>query len=291
MKVLEEHGIGRPSTYAPTIATLIEREYVERNEQKRLQPLDVAFIVNDLLVEHFPKIVDTEFTAKVEEQFDAIAEGKESWQEMIRAFYEPFHATIKEKEESVQRDDVMSVRELGADPTTGKPITARMGRFGPFVQKGSKEDTEKPKFASLVKGQSLDTITLDDALKLFSLPRTLGQDADGNDMIVNRGRFGPYVKVGATYYSIKNDDPFTISKERAEEVIAEQKQKKAEREIRMFDDGINVLNGRYGPYITDGKKNAKIPKDTDPKLLTHDQCKELLQAAPEKKRWNKRVRS
>ncbi len=288
VKTLEEYGIGRPSTYAPTIATIEARNYVERNDNKRLQPLSAAFLVNDLLVEHFPDIVDYTFTAKVEDSFDKIALGKIDWHKMIKEFYVPFHKNLEEKEESIDREDVVQMRELGIDPESGKPIYTRVGRYGPFVQKGSKDDEEKPQFASLEKGQTTENITLEQALVLLSLPRKVGQDADGNDVIANRGRFGPYVQVGKKYYSLKGDDnPYDVTIERALEIIAEKNKKDAEKEIQIFEEeGIHVLNGRYGPYVRDinTKKNAKIPEDTDPKTLTIEECKKLLEEAKTKKR-------
>ena len=287
VKSLEEFGIGRPSTYAPTIATIEARGYVERNDDKRLQPQSVAFLVNDLLVEHFKDIVDYKFTAKVEDDFDEIAHGKMDWHKMISDFYKPFHKNLEEKTESIDREDVMHIREVGIDPETKKPIFSRIGRYGPFVQLGSKDDEEKPKFAALEKGQTTESVTLEEALKLLSLPKIVGQDEEGNDMLVDRGRFGPYVKVLKKYYSIKEIDPYTITKEQALKVIKDKKEADAKKEIKTFEgEDIQILDGRYGPYVKDSKnkKNARIPKETDPKTLTLEQCKELLEKAPAKKR-------
>lgn len=276
VKALEKYGIGRPSTYAPTIATIVAREYVERNEQKRFVPTDVGELVNGVLVEHFPEIVDYQFTAELEDDLDDIARGEKKWQTVIGEFYRPFAKHLEEKTQEVSREDVTNMRELGTDPATGKPVIARIGRFGPCVQLGSKDDDEKPRFASLAKGQSVNTITLPEALKLLSLPRTVGQTGEGADIIADIGRYGPYLRVDKTFYSLKTDDPYTIGAERAREIIAEQEQAKANRIIKEFDGGIQIVNGRYGPYITDGEKNAKCPKDKDPAKLTLDDATEAL---------------
>lgn len=229
VKVLEEHGIGRPSTYAPTIATIEARGYIERDDQKRFAPKDIAFIVNDLLVEHFSNIVDYAFTALMENNLDAIAHGEKDWKPIISTFYHPFHENLVKKTEELTREDVAQMRELGEDPKTGKPVYARIGQYGPFVQLGSKDDEEKPRFAALQAGQALQTITLDEALVLLSLPRTLGQDEAGEDIKANLGRFGPYVQVGKNYYSMKDTEftPYTITLEQAQEVIKLGKEAKA----------------------------------------------------------------
>lgn len=285
VKTLEEYGIGRPSTYAPTIATIEDRKYVERDDNKKLKPTDIAFVVNDLLVEHFPQIVDYAFTAQMEENLDEIAEGTKDWQPIIATFYHPFHDLIEKKGDELTKENTLKMRELGIDPKTQKPIYARIGRFGAFVQLGSKEDEEKPRFASLQKGQSVETVTFEQALVLLTLPRTLGQDEDGFDIKANVGRFGPYVQVEKKYYSIKDQDPYTITLEQAQEIIREGKEKQANKEVKIFPDSdIQILNGRYGVYITDGKKNAKIPKDKEPKDLTLAECEELIKSAPEKRR-------
>lgn len=284
VKALEEHGIGRPSTYAPTISTIEARGYVERDDNKRLKPLDIAMVVTDLLVNHFSDISNYEFTAKMEENLDNIAEGTKDWQPIISTFYHPFHKNLEEKTEELTKEDTVAMREIGTDPTTGKPIYSRIGRYGPFVQLGSKDDEEKPKFASLVKGQSVETITLEQALKLLSLPKTLGQDKEGNDITVDIGRFGPYVKLKSKYYSIKKQDPYKITLDEALQIIADKKQEEANKIIQEFDGTtIQVLNGRYGPYITNGTKNAKIPKDKKPEELTQQECEKLIEEAPEKK--------
>ncbi len=283
VKAMEEFGIGRPSTYAPTIAN-IENRYVERDENKRFKPLDIAMIVNDLLVEHFTSIVDYGFTAQMEENLDEIAEGKHDWKPIIATFYHPFHETIEQKNEELSKATLVAARELGIDPKTQKPISVRIGRFGPFVQKGSTDSEEKPTFASIPKHLSAETITLEQALSLLQLPKTVGQDEEGSDMVVGIGRFGPYVKVGSKYYSIKTDDPYTVTFERAKEIVAEAKEKQAQSLLKTFPGSdVIVKIGRYGPYITDGKRNARIPKDTEPTELDLETCVKLLDSAPTKK--------
>ncbi len=283
VKALEEHGIGRPSTYAPTISTIEARNYVERDDNKRLKPTDIAFLVNDLLVEHFPTIVDYSFTAKMEADLDDIAEGNKEWQPVVQEFYAPFHETIETKNEELTKEDVIEMRELGTDPKTGKPIYARVGRYGPFVQRGSKDDEEKPVFASLPKGMSVNEVTFEQALEYLSLPKVLGQDEEGRDIKVNIGRFGPYVQVGKTYYSLKQDDPYTLTLERAKEVIQEKKDAEAKSLIKEFPGTTIIVKvGRYGPYITDGTTNAKIPKDTEPESLDLETCQQLLEESAKK---------
>lgn len=284
VKVMEEYGIGRPSTYAPTIGTIEARQYVERDDNKRLKPTDVAFLVNALLVDHFQNIVDYGFTAQMEENLDEIAEGTKDWKPIIATFYEPFHENILNKTEELEKATLTGARDLGIDPTSGKPISVRLGRFGPFVQKGTKEDEEKPIFASLKKTQSMETITLEDALELFKLPRDLGETAEGEKMVAQIGRFGPYIKVGPKYYSLKGDDPYTVTRERGLEIIQEAADKEAAALIKSFPGSdIVVKIGRYGPYITDGKKNAKIPKGIEAKDLDFETVKQLIDEAPEKR--------
>jgi len=282
VKVMEEYGIGRPSTYAPTISTIQDRGYVEK-EEKRLKPTDIAFLVNDLLVEHFPNVVDYQFTAEMENDLDEIADGSKKWKPVLKDFWVPFDKNLKEKEASLKKSDVLSVHELGIDPKTKKPIYVRMGRFGPFVQLGSKDDEEKPKFAALRQGQTMSSVTLEDALQLLSLPRELGDTKDGEKIIVGVGRFGPYIKINTSYISIGTEDPYTITLEKAHEIIKEKGDGLA-KTIKKFDDSdIQVLNGRYGPYITDGTLNAKMPKDTKPEDLTLEQCQEILKTSGKKK--------
>jgi len=287
VKALEEYGIGRPSTYASIISTLLNREYVEL-DRKRFVPTDIGKVVARFLDQHFDPYVDYEFTARLEDELDAIARGEKPWKPLLKEFWEPFIKRIHEKEESVSSDEARYKRELGTDPATGKPITARIGKYGSFVQIGSREDEEKPRFAGLRPGQKLDTITLEEALELFKLPRDLGETPEGEPLSVNIGRFGPYVRYGNKFVSIKDDDPYTISREKALELVAEKKIADANKIIKTFDDGIQILNGRWGPYVTDGEKNARIGKDVEAKSLSHEQCIDLLAKAPVKKKRGSR---
>jgi len=280
VKALEEYGIGRPSTYATIISTLQDRGYVEM-DAKRFIPTDIGKIVSRFLTQYFNRYVDYGFTAGLEDELDAVSRGEEEWTLPLTKFWKPFIELVEQTEKNVSREQVAQSREIGKDPASGKPMTVRMGQYGPFVQIGTKDDVEKPRFAGLRPGQKMDTITMEQALELFKLPRALGQTAEGEPIVANVGRFGPYVKFGDKYCSLKEDDPYTITLERALEVIRLKKEADANRIIAAYpDDGIQVLNGRYGPYITDGKKNAKIPKDRDPKTLTLDECKALIEAAP-----------
>lgn len=312
VRTLEEMGIGRPSTYAPTISTIQNREYVEKTdrdgyerkyvqialkenkvteeklteitgqERNKLFPTDVGKVVTDFLVKHFTEIVDFDFTKNVEEEFDKIAEGQRKWNEMISNFYTGFHETI-EKSEDISKKDAINARMLGNDPKTGRPIYARIGRYGAMLQMGENEDEEKPRFASLMPSQSIETITLEEALEMFKLPRVIGQNEDGKDIKTNVGRFGPYVQLDKTYASITHEEIFTITLEEAIQKIKDKIEQKNKNKIQEFDDGIKVLNGRFGPYVTDGKVNAKIPKDKTPEDLTHEECKALIAEAPAKK--------
>jgi len=281
VKALEEHGIGRPSTYATIISTLKDREYVDM-DNRRFIPTDIGKIVGSFLSKHFHKYVEYGFTASLEDELDAVSRGEENWTEPLKKFWKPFITQVEHIEKNVSREEVAQARELGKDPVSGKPITVRMGRFGPFVQIGTKDDEEKPKFAGLRPGQKMDLIKLPEALELFKLPISLGNTAEGELVQANIGRFGPYIKYGPKYVSLKPpDDPYTVSLERALEVIRLKKEADANRIILDFGvDNIQVLNGRYGPYITDGKRNARIPKDTDPKSVPLELCRELLAAAP-----------
>ena len=285
IKDLEEYGIGRPSTYAPTIATIESRNYVDK-EEKKLKPTEIGMIVNDLLVEHFPNIVDYSFTARVEDEFDKIAEGREDWVKMLKGFYAPFHENVVDKQATVTKGEAVGMRELGNDPKDNEPVFVRIGRYGPYVQKGEgKNGGDKPRFASLKKGQSAENVTLEQALDLLSLPKVIGQDEAGNDLLIGIGRFGPYIKIGSGYVSIKGEDPYAITLERVLGLVKEHKDKEARKNIKEFAGStVRVLIGRYGPYITDGEKNAKIPKETKPEDLTLEECQELIAKAPEKKR-------
>ena len=312
VKKLEELGIGRPSTYAPTISTIQDRSYVikedrpgvEREyklltlsegvinekteteitgaEKAKLFPTDTGMVVNNFLVTYFPTIVDLHFTAKVEQEFDAISDGKKVWNEMISEFYIPFSKLIKNSD-SITKAEAIKPRELGLDPKTQKPIYARIGRFGAMVQLGDQESDEELKFASIPKEMSIDTITLAEALKLFQLPRVLGELEEG-PVKANLGRFGPYVQLGKTFASLKNVDVYDVTFEQAITLIEEKREADRNKLILNFEEaGIQVLNGRYGPYITNGKVNAKIPKDKEPKSLTLEECKKLIDEAPAKK--------
>ena len=283
VKALEEHGIGRPSTYASIISTLKDREYVDM-DSRRFIPTDIGKIVNNFLSTHFGKYVEYGFTAAMEDELDAVSRGEEEWTEPLQKFWQPFIDLVEHTEKNVSRDEAAQSRELGTDVETGKPISVRMGRFGPFVQIGTRDDADKPRFAGLRPGQKMDTITLEAALQLFQLPRKLGETPEGEPLEANIGRFGPYIKFGSKYASLKaEDDPYTITLERAIEVVAAKKLADANRIIQDFGiDDIQVLNGRYGPYITDKARNARIPKDRDPKTLTLEECRELLAAAPQR---------
>ena len=313
VKKLEDLGIGRPSTYATIIDTVQTRGYVEKGASEgeprdvitltyngevidreivqektgslkgKLIPTPSGELIADFLGDHFEQIVDYDFTAKVEAEFDQIANSKLAKSQMLHDFYTPFHKLV-EKSGDIDRSKVGANREVGIDPKTRKPIIARFGRFGPMLQLGSTEDDEKPQFAPLPKGSKIETVTLEQALEMFKLPRLVGQTKDGKDIKANIGRFGPYIQIDKLYVSIKPEDPQTITLEKALELYEAKLKTEAEKNIADFGDGVKVLNGRYGPYVTNGKKNAKIPKDTDPKSLTHEQAKELLAAAPQKSR-------
>ncbi|MEX0668404.1 MAG: type I DNA topoisomerase [Candidatus Saccharimonadales bacterium] len=314
VRKLEEMGIGRPSTYAPTIHTIQDRGYVERGDvegvekeinvitlennsveevketliygrdQNKLLPTQIALLVNDFLSKHFTHIVDYDFTKEAEEEFDLIAEGEEVWNRMIADWYKPFHKLVEEAED-VSREEASGAREVGIDPKSSKPIIARMGRYGPMLQLGHAEkEGEKPKFAPIPKGKKIDDITLEEALELFELPRVVGSTEDGEEITANFGRFGPYVKVGSTYAPIPEGfDPLTVTEEVARSAIAEKKEAVKNREIAVFGD-IKVLNGRFGPYVSNGKKNVSIPKDADPKDIDEVRAKEMIANAPAKKK-------
>jgi DNA topoisomerase-1 len=292
VKALEEYGIGRPSTYASIIQTLLFKKYCEL-VNRRFVPTDLGKIVNRFLTSHFEHYVDYGFTANLEDELDSISRGEEQWVPLLERFWSGLSRQIEDVERNVTRSDVAMARELGTDPVSGRPVSVRYGRYGAFAQIGTRDDAEKPKFASLRPGQHMDDLTLAQALELFQLPRTLGAMPDGHAIRVAVGRFGPYVQYGAKKYASlkKDDDPYTITLERALELVHEKQQFEANRTILDFPEaGVQVLNGRYGPYITDGKKNGKIPKDRDPKTLTLEECRAILAAAPEKKgRWGRKT--
>ncbi len=318
VKKLEELGIGRPSTYATIIDTVQTRGYVVKGEGEgterevivlslknddfnreivtektgadrgKLIPTPAGELIADFLGDHFKQVVDYDFTADVEEKFDRIAEDKMARNDMLSEFYGPFHKLI-EQSGGIDRSKVGTSRPVGTDPKTGKVITARFGRFGPMLQLGDTDSDEKPQFAPMPADAKIETVTLEQALQAFKLPRLVGQTTDGQDIKANIGRFGPYIQVGKLFVSIKPLDPHDITLDQALELYAEKLKTEAEKNIADFGDGIKVLNGRYGPYITDGKKNAKIPKDTEPKSITHEQAKQLLDEAPAaKKRFARR---
>ncbi len=319
VKKLEELGIGRPSTYATIINTVQVRGYAEKGEGEgterdvitlavtpgatvareivqektgadkgKLVPTSVGMMISDFLSDHFEQVVDYGFTADVEEEFDQIATGALARNVMLEKFYTPFHKLI-EQSGGIDRSQVAQATPVGTDPKTGKMIFARIGRFGPMLQLGEAKNPdgtdsdEKPQFAPMPKGARVDTVTLEQALKAFQLPRLVGETKEGLPIKANIGRFGPYIQVDKLFVSIKPLDPHTITHEEALELYAAKLKSEAEKNIADFGDGVKVLNGRYGPYITDGKKNAKIPKDTDPKTITHEQAKQMIADAPEAK--------
>jgi len=281
VKALEEYGIGRPSTYASIIQTLIGKKYAELLN-RRFVPTDLGKIVNKFLTRNFQHYVDYGFTAKMEDDLDEIADGKEEWVPVLDRFWKDFKNQVDVVDKSVTREDVSEARELGKDPVSGRPISVRYGKYGPFVQAGTKDDEEKPKFASLRPHQRMDSLTFEEALELFKLPRTIGNMPSGEPIKVAIGRFGPYIQYAAKkFVSIKDDDPYTIELPKALELIKAKEELDANRIIIDFAEaGIQVLNGRFGPYITDRVKNAKIPKDREPRTLTLEECKELIAAAP-----------
>ena len=284
VKTLEEYGIGRPSTYASIMSTLKQREYVEF-EQKRFTPTDVGRVVNDFLTRHFTNYVDYDFTARLEDELDAVSRGEKEWVPLMQEFWSSFEKQIKEKEETVSRGDAIQARDLGTDPKTGSPVSVRIGRYGPFAQIGRKEDEDKPKFAGLLPDQKLDSITLEEALALFKLPRELGETEEGEEVVVSAGRFGPYIRYGSKFVSLKEDDPYTVTFERTLELIAAKKIEDAEKQINIFaEEGISVLNGRYGPYVTDGNKNVRVPKGIEPVNLTVADCQKMIAEAPDRPR-------
>jgi len=283
VKSLESHGIGRPSTYASIIETLRYRKYVEMSG-RAFVPTDIGKIVSKFLVKYLGTYVEYGFTALMEDVLDEISNGEKEWHKELGRFWKPFTKAVEHVQKNVTREEVAESREIGRDPVSGKPISVRMGQYGPFVQQGTRDDPDKPRFASLLPGQHMDDVTLADALKLLSLPRDLGQMPDGTPVSVGRGQFGPYVKFGAKYASIKEDDPFALELQRAIEIVEAKLAADRERTIQDFPDaGLQVLKGRYGPYVTDRKKNAKVPKDRDPASLTLEECQALIAAAPERK--------
>lgn len=293
VKSLEEYGIGRPSTYASIISVLRNREYVEL-ESKRFTPTDVGRVVNTFLTNHFTDYVDYEFTAKLEDSLDEVSRGEKEWVPLMDNFWKAFDKQVQEKDETVSRNEAVQERVLGTHPKSGLQVSVRIGRYGPYAQIGTKDDEDKPKFAGLRPGQKMNQITLEDALELFKLPRTLGETDEDGEIVAAIGRFGPYIRYGSKFVSLKKeDDPYTVTLDRALELVAEKKAADAAKFIKEFkEEGISVLNGRYGPYVTDGNKNAKIPKDVEPASLTLEQCQKMIEEAPESRgRWGKKKAS
>ena len=320
VKKLEELGIGRPSTYATIMNTIQTRGYAEKGDSEgvprdvillqlidnkvereiiqektgsnkgKLVPTPAGELISGFLTDHFDRVVDYGFTADVEKDFDDIAGDRLARNTMLEKFYAPFHALI-EQSGNIDRRTVGANREVGIDPKSGKLIIARFGRFGPMLQLGSSDDkADKPQFAPLPKGAKIETVTLEQALHAFELPRLVGQTEDGQDIKANVGRFGPYIQIGKLYVSLKDIDPREVTQEQARELYAAKLKAEAEKNIADFGDGIKVLNGRFGPYVTDGSKNAKISKDTDPKTITRDQAVELLANAPQKRSARRQIR-
>jgi DNA topoisomerase-1 len=277
VKALEERGIGRPSTYASIISTLRQREYVDF-DKKRFTPTEVGRIVNRFLTAHFRDYVDYDFTARLEDELDAVSRGEKEWVPLMESFWRPFSEALKDKEKNVSRNEVTQARVLGIDPKSGLQVSVRMGRYGPFAQIGTKDDPDKPRFAGLRPGQRIDTLTLQEALDLFLLPRNLGTTGDGHEVIVNIGRFGPYVRFGGKFASLKKeDDPLKITLERALELIEEKKRSDLAKRIKHFaGTDIEIINGRFGAFITDGKQKVRVPRDTDPAGMTQSDAESLL---------------
>lgn len=322
VRKLEELGIGRPSTYAPTISTIQQREYVEKGDKKgeersykidqlindtikstektemvgadkgKLIPTDIGIVVNDFLMQSFPEIMDYNFTAKVEREFDKIAEGKAAWDKEMKAFYQDFEPKVEEVM-NARSEHKAGERELGIDPKTGKPVFVKIGRYGPVVQIGAADDKDKPRFSQLPAGKSMETMTLEDALELFKLPRNLGQ-FEAQDVVIGAGRFGPYVMHKKKYVSVpKDQDPLTITLDGAIRLIQEKRLQEAKRHLKAFEEDtkLEVMNGRYGPYIAYDGKNYRLPKALHEKAeeLTYEQCLDIVKNAPEPKRKKKGV--
>lgn len=313
VRKLEEAGIGRPSTYASTISTVQTRGYVERadvegiekniqvlllkggqiteskqkiqygKDQNKLVPTDTGEVVTDFLVKHFADVMDYDFTKTIEEELDDIAEGKKDRVSVLKHFYGPFHKLV-EASGDITRAEASQARLVGTDPKGNEPIYARFGRYGPMLQRGEQSEDPKPTFAPLPQGKTIQNVTLDEALKMFGLPRTVGKTEDGQDIIANIGRFGPYVKVGSTFVSIKPHDPFTIDETTAKELYKDKLEGNAKKNLKEFASGIKIIKGPFGPYITDGKKNARISKDQKPEDIDEAQAKEMLEKAPARKK-------
>ncbi len=313
VKKLEELGIGRPSTYAPTISTIQSRGYIEKTdaegrerklktftlkegelksgeivektgvERNKLTPTYLADMTNDFLIQNFGPIIDYDFTARAETDFDRIASGDTQWYKMIAEFYKDFVPLI-EKSENISRSEASQARHLGDDPKSKKPIFARFGKYGPMLQKGNTDDEEKPQFAPLPQDTTINTVTLDQALEMYKLPREVGKTEDGEVIMANIGRFGPYIQIGKTFVSIKPHDPMTIDEQTARDLYKAKQEKEADKFINKFSGKLAVVKGPYGPYITDGKKNARIPKGIKPEEIDEEAAKSILEAAPKRKK-------
>ncbi|MDR1371525.1 MAG: type I DNA topoisomerase [Dysgonamonadaceae bacterium] len=321
VRKMEELGIGRPSTYAPTISTIQQRGYVIKGSKEgehrtfvtlllkngkvdkktkpelvgadkgKLMPTDSGIIVNDFLTANFPKVLDYNFTANIEKDFDSIADGKVIWTDTLNNFYKLFHPVVIAVADSKSEMKV-GERSLGNDTKTGKPVSVKIGRFGPFVQIGLADEKDKPQFASLAKGQSIETITLEEALKLFDLPRTVGE-IDGKEVTSSVGRFGPYIKIDSTFVSIpKSSDPYSITIDEARKLLEEKAQKEANKLIKSFTEEpeMQILNGRYGPYISYNKLNYKIPRGKKPEMLTYEETKQIIESAPKKENKKRKAK-
>ncbi len=319
VKKLEDLGIGRPSTYSPTITVIQNRGYVEKKDvegikkdirivefdgqniieksdqinygadKSKLIPTAIAEITTDFLIKYFEDIVNYDFTAQVEENFDKIADGKDDWHKVIKKFYDEFHPRVIKSEE-ISRKEISKMRLIGQDPKTNEPIYARFGKFGPMIQRGESDegDSKKPEFAAMPQNATIETVTLEEAIKALSLPRLVGKTKDNKDIMANIGRFGPYIQIEKKYISIKPLDPHQITLEEALEYIKESEKKEKERNIKEFKNGIKILKGPYGPYITNGKKNARIPKDLDPTKITEEEAEEIIKnSKPSKRKFRK----
>lgn len=319
VKKLEDLGIGRPSTYSPTITVIQNRGYVEKKDvegikkdirtvefdgqniiekpdqvnygtdKSKLIPTAIAELTTDFLIKYFDDIVNYDFTAQVEENFDKIADGKDDWHKVIKKFYEEFHPRVIKSEE-ISRKEISKMRLIGQDPKTNEPIYARFGKFGPMIQRGEsgEEDSKKPEFAAMPKNATIESVTLEEAIKALSLPRLVGKTEDNKDIMANIGRFGPYIQIEKKYISIKPLDPHQITLEEALEYIKENEKKEKERNIREFKNGIKILKGPYGPYVTNGTKNARIPKNIDPTKITEEEAEEMIKnSKPSKRKYGK----
>ncbi len=313
VRKLEEMGIGRPSTYAPTIGTIQARQYVERadveGEERQIQklvlaggkiteatepfmygkdsnklvPTDTGMVVTDFLVKHFTEVMEYDFTKEIEQELDDIADGKKDRVTVLKHFYGPFHKLVENSAE-ITRKEASQARLVGLDPNGKQPIYARFGRYGPMLQRGEQSDDPKPTFAPLPQGKKLEDVSLDEALEMFKLPRVVGRLETGEEIIANIGRFGPYIKVGSVFVSIKPLDPFTIDEATSRDLYKEKLEKDKKKNIAQFENGIKIIQGPFGPYITDGKKNAKIPKDLKPEEIKAEQAKKILDEAPVRKK-------